>query len=241
MLWWVGTAPHEPSTAVAGMNGTEVALDAGLAGAPRETTVRAALLTGRSPREASGGVHRSGRPTRELADFIARHSVLAAWARAGLRVRPATAEPPDAFRGPPRVEMLAYPVGAPTVGDVRRGQALAADLSGRELRRRGHGQVPLLEAGDVVERLAAWWRSSDCLFLRTDGHLDPDLADAVLGGLIVQGVPLVWVGLPPDWPAHTAWVGSTIPGVRDVKRIEEIAPWMGGRLEAYRRKDGQDG
>ena len=172
----------------------------GAVAAPRSTTARAALLTGRDPLSVTREPMR-GRPTPELAAFVREHAL---WT--GPQDIWANAHRPDDFRGEPSVMMVAARaagVVVRTVGHLRRGEAVAGDVTGASLIRRGHADLAADTPERVAERLADWAGANHRVWWELDPQVDPDTVDAVLAGLGRRGVPWAALGLPG--PGSDLW------------------------------------
>lgn len=187
----------------------EVDARLGVAAAPRSTTARAALLTGRNPLSVTREPMR-GRPTPVLAAFVREHAL---WA--GPQDIWANAHRPDDFRGEPSVMMVAAGargVAARTVGHLRRGEAVAGDVTGAALIRRGHADLTPDTPERVVERLVGWVDANHRVWWELDPQVQGDLVEAVLAGVSQQGVRWAAIGLPGPgrdvWPAALpVWSG----------------------------------
>jgi hypothetical protein len=148
--------------------------------APLATTVRAALYTGRNPIGVTGG-HRRGRPEGALEDFVREHSLFRAH---GARYR--SAHRPESFRQPPTPVMLAAEAAGlrvPTLGDLRRGEALAPDITGEGLQARGHHEVPLAPPREAAARAAAWAGGGELVVLEVERTTPSAVASAFLEAL----------------------------------------------------------
>ncbi len=204
-LWVVS----QGTALTAGAQRGDVDVRLGAADTPRSTTVRAALLTGQNPLAAAGAPQR-GRPTPALSAFVRQHVL---WA--GPRDLWANAHRPDAFRGEPSVMMVAAAaagVTVRTVGHLRRGEAVAGDVTGASLIRRGHSDLMPDTPERVVERLAGWAALGHRVWWELDPHVDGGVVDAVLSALGQRGVRWAAIGLPGPgvdvWPdAVAVWSG----------------------------------
>ncbi len=177
-------------------------VDARLGGtaAPRSATTRAALLTGRDPQSVTGEPLR-GRPTPVLAAFLREHAL---WA--GPQDLWANAHRPDDFRGEASVMMVAAAaraVVARTVGHLRRGEAVAGDVTGAALIRRGHADLTLDTPLRVVERLVGWGDANHRVWWELDPQVDGEVVDRVLAGVGQRGVRWAAIALPG--PGRDVW------------------------------------
>jgi hypothetical protein len=183
---------------------------------PESTTVKAALYTGRSPLEVTGR-HRRGRPDEALAAFIRTHTLLRAEG-----VWYANAHRPDAFRQPPTPVMLAAEgAGLPirTLGHLRRGEALAPDVTGAGLVARGHADVPVLTVDDAASRVAEWVQAGYRVVMEVERTTPPAVMAGLAAAMSDRGIPWLALVLPGEgvvpWP-DGAWVAaghriSTLP------------------------------
>lgn len=169
---------------------------------PWGTTVRAALLTGNNPLPATGGEHQRGRPSDELAEFVRANAL---WD--GRRDVWANAHRPEDFRGAPSVAMVAAEASGVTVrtlGHLRRGEAVAGDVTGALLIRRGHGEIELDTPARVAHRLQAWAAAGQRVWWELDPQADGQAVVEVLAILALRGVPWAALGLPgagaARWP-----------------------------------------
>ncbi len=179
---------------------------------PRGTTVRAALLTGKNPLPATGGEHQRGRPSDELAEFVRAHAL---WD--GPRDVWANAHRPDDFRGAPSVPMVAAEASGVTVrtlGHLRRGEAVAGDVTGALLIRRGHGEIALDPPARVADRLEAWSAAGQRVWWELDPQTDGRALREVLGMLAARGVP---------------WAALVLPGAGAARWPDNLPVWSSRR------------
>jgi len=187
---------------------TLLALDAclGVEGTPQSATGQATLLTGRNiPAEV--GYHYGPKPNPAVAAHLRDGNLFSTLAQAGRRSALLNAYPAPYFAAIASGRRLysAIPLAAISTGlalktadDLRTGQALSADFTGRGWRERlGYADTPILTPRQAGERLAALAAQYDFAFFEywaSDyaGHgQDMDAAltllttfDEVLGGLL---------------------------------------------------------
>lgn len=165
------------------------------------TTVKAALYTGRNPLTVTEGLHRRGRPDDRLQGFLRDYSLFRQYPAVY-----ANAHRPDAFRTPSTPLMVAAEAGGSavrTLGQLRRGLALPADISGLSLIQRGHQElVPLTAsaAAGVAARLAA----EGPVVWELDHLAGPHNILGVTSALTALGTPWLLLNFPSEgtdaWP-----------------------------------------
>ncbi|CAB1128412.1 protein of unknown function [Candidatus Hydrogenisulfobacillus filiaventi] len=223
LVWWIGYGPRPPAGQAGGF------LDAGLGlrGAPLRETVLSALATGANPAPVTGPAHRRGRPDPAWAAWLRQCGLGSRLAAAGRPVRGVTAWPPAAFRGSPAVEMLLAPDPPATLGDLRRGLALAPDVTGTALAARGHHGLPLRDAPAAAALLAGLLQRYAMLIFVAARAVDADLAGAVLAGVTAAGGQWLAVAVP-DRPADAgvAWAAGRDPGGPRPRGVTDLAAYL---------------
>jgi hypothetical protein len=199
-VWWVANGGEWPASGRGALVGT---VDArfGADTPPLPTTARAALYTAKNPLAAAGGRHLRGRPEGALAQFIASQTCLDP-ARDVL----ANAHRPDDFRGPPTVVMLAAQASGVTVrtlGHLRRGEAIAPDLTAWGLIHRGHAELQPDDPASVAARLLRWGAMNCRVVVELDPRVDGVVLDEVLALIDRAGIP--WGALVCPGPGAAAW------------------------------------
>jgi hypothetical protein len=191
----------------------------GAQGPPEGTTVEAALVTGEDPLAVTGA-HRRGRPDGRLAEWIRTHSLLA-----GRRLVFANAHPPAVFREPPtplRLAAAAAGVRLRTVGDLRRGEAVAGDISGAALRSHGHAGIAPVAADAAATVIVGWLATGQDVLWVVDEEAPPGDLDTILAHVEGTGRPWHALGWPGRrvvrWPDRLpAWSTAGRPVPADVR------------------------
>ncbi|MBX5468057.1 MAG: hypothetical protein K6U14_11290 [Firmicutes bacterium] len=228
LVWWWARWPKDAPADWGPRAGRELALDLGLEGAPKETTVEAGLVTGRSPGAAFGGRHRRGGLDPAACAWVREHSRLRAW-NGGAPVRCRTGWPPEAFRRPPTVAMCAAPHAPATFGDVRRGQAVPPDLWGERYRARGHSGLPPLPMEELAAQVGAWAAQDRVTLLWTDSGAPSAWIPAILER--ISGVFWVLVALRSQGEGVRGWLWASSPIPETIQRVEEVSLWIDQWLE----------
>ncbi len=232
LIWWLGVGSC-PLSAGRWTIARTIDHALGLPAQPTEATVKAALLTGCRPDVAANHTHPAHRPDDRLAAWIQQRSALRAWVERGVAVRYGTGEPPISFQQRPRAEMAACPGPVPTVGSIRRGEAVARDLTGDWLVARGHRDLAPLSAAQVAGRIAGWAARFSIIFLVTDHLAVGTVVQQVMEGLMERKFDVIWVGVPVVWPddrlclAMTPGLGGQVQSAFDVTPVIDL--WLGGQ------------
>jgi hypothetical protein len=224
VLWWWAEWPRNLELS---NDRTMRRLDtAGLSG---EAAVKAALIAGLVPPAEEFS---SARAALEGAacQWVRQHSKLVAWAER-LPVRVRTALAPEAFRRPPSVLQCASPHPPATFGDVRRGEALTADLTGARYRERGHREIGVLSAQAVRERLAAWLEEDRLTVIWSDPGLDPEVARTLWEEDWLAGGHLQVLHLfRTRGQAVEVLLPATGPVPERIQTITEVSSWIDNLL-----------
>jgi hypothetical protein len=190
---------------------------------PEGMTVEAALVTGANPLDLTG-VHRRGRPDEALAEWIRTRSLLV-----GRRVIWANAHPPSVFRERPtplRLAAEAAGVRVRTVGDFRRQEAVAGDVSGAALRARGHVGVEPVTPAVAAAVILRWLADGAHVLWVVEETARPADLDAVLDA--VQGAGRTWQAL--GWPGRRVvrWPDRLPCWCVPIRPVpEDVRAWLG--------------
>lgn len=220
VLWWWAEWPRGlDRPAASAMRRLDTL---GLSG---EAAVKAALVTAVPAVPEAVSFTRGGLEP-EACRWVAQRSRLGAWAGRG-PVRARTALAPEAFRRPPTVLQCACPHPPATFGDVRRGEALTADVTGLRYRQRGHGEMAVLSVSEVRLRLAAWLKQDLVTVIWSDPGLDPAVAQALWEEGWSGSDHLLVVNLfRTRGPEVEVLLHASDPVPERIRTITEVSSWI---------------